>query len=421
QDEYDEDFIPDGFSTVTFGDGLPSPGARFVPSPNGKALLLKTSPPISELQLRKQLGVKHERIWRWHNDGPGIERQWPPNYFNNPLQSTMQRVKKAHQDGFLAIPYAIYPAIHYPSELAEQFGAEWETIPVNMIPYPPPAGHHMYRVSLAAKGYADYLLAGLEDAFDKYQFDGIYTDGMLSVFANSNAVAGCGWSDTQGRCHPTWPFFAVRENIKRIYKLVKSKPGRIVENHQSFSLPAMLIGFSDKLFTGELEDFSDLDTARMRFSASPWGVNLQLHRTEEWLPLNVMTGLLVGTQVDGRALGGRHDLARKFMRIQQAMETFGTGNAKFLPFHIAEPSIIEAMPNNVHCAAWVKKDAALLVIGNYGNVPINAEIKLKKDFLESARLPQKASSALTGAKYRYSAETLQVPLLPRNFQMVLIK
>ena len=421
QDEYDEDFVPDGFSTLTFGGGLPSPGARFVPSPSGKALLLKTSPPISELQFRKQLGVKHERIWRWHNDGPGIERQWPPNYFNSPLQSTLQRVKKAHQDGFLAIPYAIYPAIHYPSQLAEQFGAEWETIPVNMIPYPPPAGHQMYRVSLAAKGYADYLLAGLEDAFDKYQFDGIYTDGMLSVFANSNAAAGCGWSDAQGRRHPTWPFFAVRENVKRIYKLVKSKPGRIVENHQSFSLPAMLIGFSDKLFTGELEDFSDLDTARMRFSARPWGVNLQLHRTEEWLPLNVMTGLLVGTQVDGRALGGKHDLARKFMRIRQAMETFGTEKAKFLPFHIAEPSIIEAMPHNVHCAAWMKNDGALLVIANYGNAPVNAEIKLKKGFLGSAGLSTKASSALTGAKYRYSAETLQVPLLPRNFQMVLIQ
>ncbi len=420
QDDYDENFTPDGFSTATAGGGMATAGARFVPAGNGKALELKTKPPVPEVQLRRQLGVRHERIWRWHNDGPGIERQWPPDYFKSILPSTAERVKKAHADGFLAIPYAIYPAIHYPSKLADQFGAEWETIPVNMMPYAPPAGHHMYRVSLAAKGYADYLLSGLADAFEKYHFDGIYTDGMLNVFANSNAAANCGWSDEKGNRHPTWPFFAVRENIKRIYRFVKSRPGRIVENHQSFSTPAMLVGFSDKIFTGELEDFSDLESARMRFSSRPWGGNLQLHRTEEWLPMNVMSALLVGSRLDGRALAGKHDLARKSMRLQKAEKEFGTSTAVFMPFYAAENRIVHDLPSKVRCAAWVKKGRLLLIVGNYSSQPVTAAIKINRTAAGLAADMQ-AGSALTGARYKVTDNTVFVPLLPRNFQIVSVR
>ena len=420
QDEFDENFTPDGFSMVTAGGGMASAGAVFIKSGSGKALELKTRPPVSEAALRKQLGATHERVWRWHNDGPGIERQWPPNYFNPVLPSTFSRVKQAHKDGFKIIPYAIYPAIHYPSQLARQFGAEWKTVPVNMQPYAPPAGHHMYRVSLAAKGYADYLLAGLADAFEKYKFDGIYTDGMLNVFANSNAAANCGWSDKQGNRHPTWPFFAVRENIKRIYKFVKSKPGRIVENHQSFSIPAMLMGFSDKIFTGELEDFSDLESARMRFTSRPWGGNMLLHRTEDWRPLNVMTGLLTGTSLDGRGLGGKYDLARKYMRLLKAEKLFGTDEAVFLPFYTAEEKLIAGRPDKVRCAAWVKKDSILLIAGNYNNTSVTAEIKLAAQSPYFTGNLSEAYSGLTGAKFKTKGRTLYVPLLPHNFQMIII-
>ena len=84
----------------------------------------------------------------------------------------------------------------------------------------------MLSVSMAAKGWVDYLTAGIAKSFERYNWRGIYTDGVVNVLPTSNAAYNCGYTDEKGVRHTVYPYFAVREGMKRIYKLVKSQPDR---------------------------------------------------------------------------------------------------------------------------------------------------------------------------------------------------
>ena len=69
---------------------------------------------------------------------------------------------------------------------------------------------------------------------------------------------------------------------------------------------------------------------------------------------------------------------------------------------------------------YQKKDSILLIAGNYNNTSVTAEIKLAAQSPYFIGNLSEAYSGLTGAKFKTKGRTLYVPLLPHNFQMIII-
>lgn len=64
--------------------------------------------------------------------------------------------------------------------------------------------------------------------------DGVYLDGTSEPWGCRNLQHGCGYERADGSPGKTYPFFAVRQLMKRIYTVVKSrKPDGLVNVHQS--------------------------------------------------------------------------------------------------------------------------------------------------------------------------------------------
>jgi hypothetical protein len=419
-DHLDESFVPDGFSMLTAAGGEASSGSRFIEGAFGKGLSLYSEKPMSDAKRRKEIfKAEIELIWKWHTDGhsPTGEYLWPPDYFH-PLNPRVDKIaKEAHANNYKFIAYCIYPAIHYPSPLADQFRAEWQVEPVNMLPYAPPAGHNMLTTSMAAKGWADYLIAGLEDAFKMYGFNGIYTDGGVAVHASTNAFHGAGWTDAKGNRRPSWPFFAARDNFKRIYKFVKKdNKDNVVVNHISFTLPMMTTSFSDLIYTGEHENYYDMNTARLRFNSAPWGPQVVLLGASDHMfsALHQMTGLLVGTSNWPHSITGRRDNARKQLRIQQAYEAFDTVNAEFIPFYDMEEKLDITLPDKIYACCYRQGEKWLMLVANYTKEVKQVEIKLPSTV-------KAAHSALTQAPIPHSSSVITPSVLPENFQLIEIK
>ena len=104
---------------------------------------------------------------------PTGEYLWPPDYFH-PLNPRVDKIIK----GSACEQLQIHRVLHLPGDsirLRWQTGSERNAgEPVNMLPYAPPAGRNMLTTSMAAKGWADYLIAGLETPLKYYGFNGIY-------------------------------------------------------------------------------------------------------------------------------------------------------------------------------------------------------------------------------------------------------
>ena len=208
----------------------------------------------------------------------------------------------------------------------------------------------------------------------------MYTDGLAHVYATSNPAYGCGWTDSSGKRHPTWPFFATREGLKRIYRIIKKhNPNGLLVNHASFSVVAPTISFSDIYYTGEHEDYENLKTARVRFSRRPMGIECKLlgASTHAWSPLHTAIALLHGTSIWGMGVTGRGDMCRKFMRIRKIYREFDIQTAKWIPYFKGDNVYFLPPNDKLKVSIYLHKGkGALLIAANLADAPEDGTLKL---------------------------------------------
>ena len=90
-------------------------------------------------------------------------------------------------------------------------------------------------------------------------FYGCYTDGLPQVYSCQNTHHGCGYADDQGVLHSTWPLFATREMMKRMYRLIHARhTDAYLVNHVSFNLIIPSMSFTDVYYSGEHEQYEGL-------------------------------------------------------------------------------------------------------------------------------------------------------------------
>ena len=320
-DSLNGSFRPDGEDAKTTAGGTPSIGSSFVAGKFGQALQLQVGPVRTPYEVMQEIGVKVTSHWLWQEAMRKYYAQ--PVLFGDTVPKLKEEVDNYHKHGIKIVPYAAYPAVGGPSPLLDQFRDEWGIRPVSTLPWQfagAPEGYHLYNCCLQAKGFADYLVGGAVWAMDTFGFDGVYTDGLTHVYACQNEAHGCGYRDDEGNRRSTWPMFATREAVKRMYRCIKSRrPDGFLVNHASFDYIMPTLSFSDVLYTGEHEDYENLLTARVRFCSKPWGVYVTTLGSSEHIysSLHTMTSLLNGVSIWGSGLLGRNDFARKEARLRQ--------------------------------------------------------------------------------------------------------
>ncbi len=103
-----------------------------------------------------------------------------------------------------------------------------------------------------SKALQDACVHSLARRLDEYGDDGVYLDGTAAhLVACENTLHGCGYRAEDGSIRPTYPVFASREFIRRIYTLVKQRrPDGIMDVHSWSNNPGPL-AYGDMLWTGE--------------------------------------------------------------------------------------------------------------------------------------------------------------------------
>ncbi len=436
-DHLDHAFRPDGQDGETHAaaiagsmgeiGGVPSLGCRFGPGKFGRALYVETTPARPIADTARDWGVNFRLLWFWiENPKRGIVKYgWPPYLFEKPYDPNLRAdIAATHKLGVRIAPYFAFYGIGAPTPLSEEFGPEWMRIPKSTTPAPPPKGHYFLGVC-GRSGYADYLAAGAKWALDEFGFDGVYTDGNAHVAPCRNRHHGCGYVADDGSVQNTWPIFATREYMKRMYKIIHRKnPDGLLINHCSYNLFIPVLSFSDIYYTGEHEYYEDLVNNRVRWQGRQWGLfTLLLGASEHiYTPLHFTQALLHGVSVWPHGPCARNDVMRKTVRLWKTYDAFDTKSAKWIPYYRAEATVARAASKSIKVSLYHHpgKDA-LLVVGNLSKDVVETTVKLNLPALGMAARPLTAANALTLERLPFAQGKLRVRVLPKNLQLVWVR
>ncbi len=194
----------------------------------------------------KRLGVTtlvlHEK---WNR----IQNYWKLSpYTANQLRKI---IKECHDRGIKVIPYFGYE-ISSMSDIFHERQAEARRVRANNN-----VGNAWYRepwqrayAVCYKSSIADDLADGIDALMEEFQFDGIYLDGTAMVWECKNELHGCGYTDSNGCRHATYPVLPVRRLMKKLYKNVHARGG-IINCHTSDCVSLAGLSFADSLWLGE--------------------------------------------------------------------------------------------------------------------------------------------------------------------------
>ena len=432
-DHFDDVFTPDGedaetAATVVSGKsgelgGVPSIGCRFVPGRFGQGLRIAVTDPVSSAEAMKQWGANAMLFWFWFEEG-ATKDGWPPPLFVEPPRGDYRAaLRRLGELGVGVCPYMAYLGIGAPSPLSRQFGAEWARNPLSTSPAEPPKGHY-YLDCCGASGFGDYLAAGSQWLLDDLGFHGCYTDGNARCYPCSNVHHGCGYRDAQGAVHPTFPVFATREYLKRMYKTIHARGDKgYLVNHVSYDMFIPTVSFTDVYYTGEHESYEDLVKCRVRWQAKPWGVwpILLGADSHSYTPLHMTYGLLHATSVWPQGALGRNDMQRKTANLWQTYDRFGYRDAQWIPYYRAEAGgLAKADREEVKVSLYRHPEGrALAVVGNLAHEVVTATVAF--DAGQLGFQPKSARNALSGRPLPVAGGSCTVRLRPASFVLVWVE
>lgn len=161
-------------------------------------------------------------------------------------------VEESHKRGIKVIPYfgyeistlspifEKYGKIYKNSDTEKHYHGQW---------YRQPAQRAL-KVCYNSD-FQDVFVKGIEKLICQYDFDGLYLDGMLTPWECLNEKHGCGYRDEEGILHTTYPTWAIRETIKRLYEIVNRRGG-IINVHPTGAFPVYAFAYVDSIWDGEV-------------------------------------------------------------------------------------------------------------------------------------------------------------------------
>jgi hypothetical protein len=290
--------------------------------------------------------------------------------------------------------------------------------------YPPQPKQRAFTVCYRSV-WQDFLVDGIAKVMDEFDVDGVYLDGTADPWPCRNIKHGCGyerpdpsapvmWFDPKlrdpkekwyvspdGKVAATFPIFSVRETLKRIYTVVKTrKPDGQVNVHQSnFMTPAL--AYATSYWDGEhlsvpkgmdIIHRLPLDMFRTEFMGHQWGVPAEfLHYS-------------LGSYEQGWAFALPHDVPVRpiFMeqltlaaKIWKVMDTFKRKEAEWLPYW-RNGEYVTVQPEGAYVSLYRHpKNGLLAVVSNLSHreAKVTVGLNLKRLGLKGKVV---ARDALTG-------------------------
>ncbi|MBM3476883.1 MAG: hypothetical protein FJX75_26725 [Armatimonadetes bacterium] len=270
--------------------------------------------------------------------------------------------------------------------------------------YPPQPHQLAYWVCYRSQ-WQDQLADGIAKLMDEFDVDGVYLDGTASPPPCSNERHGCGYVRPDGSRAVTYPIFATRDMMRRIYTVVKSrKPDGLVSVHQSTCMTIPTLAWATSLWDGEqfchLErgpaalETIPLDAFRVEFMGHQWGVPgefLCYDRPYTYEQACAFT-LLHDVLVRPNGLGPHLELASKLWRLS---DYFGRREAEWLPYWRNAEYVTVSPPGALASLYHHPREGVLIVVSNLAPGAAEVSVRLNAERLGLGRDAQ-TRDGLTG-------------------------
>jgi len=290
-----------------------------------------------------------------------------------------------------------------------------------------------------SRALQDADVHALAQLLDEYGVDGVYLDGTGVQKPCRNLDHGCGYRAPDGTIRPTYPVFANREFLKRIYTAVKKRrPEGIVDMHQSFGQNTAGLAYADVLWTGEqwhhlretgakhIASELTLDKFRAEFMGRQVGVAAETlaYRLGPQMKVAAISLLhdipnrpstpgydLPGAQAQPVALTPvQKDYFAAMSRLWKVREQFGAKEATKL-FYWNNQDYVRVSPEQ--CYATLLKhprNGVLAFISNLRTDAATVKVEFNLDALGLAGAEIEAVNALTDEPLRVADGSVTVPL-----------
>ena len=341
-------------------------------------------------------------------------------------------VKGCHDRGMQLLLYFGFLISDLAPEWGE-FGAQCVVMPrtgYEPYDYPPQPKQNAFNVCYNSV-WQDRLADGLAELVDEFDIDGVYLDGTEYPHACANRRHGCGYVRDDGRVSPTYPIWAVRNMMKRIYTIVRSrKPEGQVNVHNSTCMTIPTLGWATSSWDGE--QFRDLpsgtsaaevlplDVFRTEFMGHQWGVpaeflsyegqNQKTFSNEQTYAFTLLHDVLTRSYDIGPAL----DLSSDLWRLS---DEFGRKQAEWFPYW-RNGEYVTIEPEGAHASLYRHpQNGVLAVLSNLGRAEalVTVELNLASLGLAGDVL---ARDALTGEPVALEKGALRVNLAVLGWRIV---
>ena len=356
----------------------------------------------------KRLGVKTLYLHEKWND---IQ--------NSPLltEETAERLKiivsEAHKRGIKVIPYFGYEISSFSPHWGEM-GKEIKRMPGEEY-----YDTHWYRypwqrdlIVCYNSKWQDVLSEGIEKLTEEFGIDGIYLDGTIRPMSCANEAHGCGYRDSEGKLHATYPVWAVRELMKKLYRIVNSRGG-VINAHGSAAFTLAAMPYCHSMWEGEMiqaqmmhGEIKELPEGHFRsvFQGRNFGMPMYMlcySNPPTWtfsqaLSMTLPLGILPKAVDSGEPL-------EIMSEIWKIIDKFNFKNAAWKPYF--NNDLYKSSNDNVKVSYYENDGKYLIFIANTTECRVEAEITFGDKKLDVTEKCSSGEIICLEDKFKFKADT----------------
>jgi hypothetical protein len=319
--------------------------------------------------------------------------------------------------------------------LMSDLAPEWERYHEDCL-VSPRAGEYKRQPSQTAyivcyrSHWQDFLAQGIDRVMADHGVDGVYLDGTSEPWGCTNRRHGCGYVKPDGTVGTTYPIFATREMMKRIYTIVKRRnPAGQVNVHQSTCMTIPTLAFATSYWDGEqLQSLPrkasalkilPLDAFCAEFMGHNWGVPAELL----WYgsgPFRRAEAMSMGLLHDIPVRSGSPADTEVASRLWTTFDAFGRHEATWLPYW-GNDHFVRTSPAGVKASVYNRPGRGMIaVVVNTDDKPCAAEVAFDLAALGQA-LDLVAHDVLGQMPVSLVAGRLRVAIGPLEHRVVWLK
>ena len=330
---------------------------------------------------------------------------------------------------------------------------EWSQVGEQCKVLPPYSGYQGYSLPPQPKQSAyvvcyqslwqDAIAAGVGRMMDEYGIDGVYLDGTEVPWGCLNRKHGCGYERPDGTRALSYPFFAVRDLMRRIYVAVKQrKPDGQVNAHNSTAMTIPTLAWATSYWGGEQFgkagllrngtkmkpgdcslDVLPLDAFRTEFMGHQWGVPAEFlsRRGAPFTRLEAYAFTLLHDVLVREGYENHYELLELQSRLWRLSDEFGRKEANWIPYWKNEGYAAVA-PAGAYVSLYDHpRNGVLAVVSNLSRKQETVRVRLDLGKLGIAATPVHVHDALNNQQIEMNDQTIQFPLPSSGWRIVWLR